>query len=175
MAWVAIALGAAGALLLSACGGGDSTGSEEGASQQQKPPPASGFAYGGKGGKREGSATIAARFPAPKPQPGSPPGSRKAIGAGRKACKGKTPEEVRDEFLAEAEASGLLNPGQKKMVAHIERYEKQAATTPDFVAGQLAAGVYEATLPEQLRIAGYQGCVYELAQQLQKEIANGSG
>ena len=73
--------------------------------------------------------------------------------------------------MAEADASGLLNPGQKKMLANIAHYEKQAATTADFVAGQLAAGVYEDTLPEELRIAGYQGCVYELAQQLLKEIA----
>ena len=163
---------ATAALFLSACGGGGNGESTE--SEQTFTPPkpqASGFANGGKGGKREGSATIATQFPEPKPQPQSPPGAQKAIDAGRRACKGKTPVQVRDEFMAEAEASGLLNEGQKKMIADLARYEKQATTSPDFVAGQLAAGVYEATLPERLRIAGYQGCVYELAQQLQKEIA----
>jgi len=167
---VTVALAVTGALILSACGGdGESAMTEQ--NVEQPPPPASGFAHGGKGGKREGSATIAANFPAPKPQPGAPPGAGKAIDAGRRACKGKTPQQVRDEFMAEADASGLLNPGQRKMLANIAHYEKQAATTADFVAGQLAAGVYEDTLPEELRIAGYQGCVYELAQQLLKEIA----
>jgi hypothetical protein len=180
MARIAVALAVMATLILSACGGGSSGGTE--AIEQQTTTRAStkgGFAYGGsspkgKGGKPAGSATIAAQFPEPKPQPGSPPGAPKAIDAGRKACKGKTPKQVRDEFMAEAEASGLLNSGQKKMIANLARYEKQAATSPDFVAGQLAAGVYEATLPEELRISGYQGCVYELAQQLQKEIAKGS-
>ena len=59
------------------------------------------------------------------------------------------------------------------MIAELDHFERQAADSPDFVAGQLAAGVYEATLPEKLRIAGYQGCVYELARQLEKEIAKG--
>jgi hypothetical protein len=186
MVCIAVALAAMATLILSACGGGSSGGTEAPggteAVEQQTTTRAStkgGFAYGGsspkgKGGKPAGSATIAAQFPEPKPQPGSPPGARKAIDAGRKACRGKTPEQVRDEFMAEAEAGGLLNSGQKKMLANLASYEKQAANTPDFVAGQLAAGVYEATLPEKLRISGYQGCVYELAQQLQKEIANGS-
>jgi hypothetical protein len=167
----AVALSVVAALALSACGNGDSTSSEQPTTYRPPKPQASGFANGGRGGGHEGSASIALQFPEPKPQPGSPPSAKKAIDAGRKACRGKTPVQVRDEFIAEAEAGGSLNPGQKKMVANIAHYEKQAAGSPDFVAGQLAAGVYEATLPEQLRIYGYQGCVYELAQQLQKEIA----
>lgn len=163
---------ATAALFLSACGGGDDGESAMTEQNVEQPPPVSGFAHGGKGGKREGSATIAASFPKPKPQPNAPPGAQKAIDAGSRACRGKTPRQVRDEFMAEAEAGGLLNEGQKKMIANIAQYESQARSGPDFVAGQLAAGVYEATLPEALRIAGYQGCVYELAQQLQKEIAN---
>jgi hypothetical protein len=116
---------------------------------------------------------LATRFPTPKPQPGSPPGAKKAIAAGRRSCKGKTPLQVREEFIGEAKAAGVMNPGQEKMIAHIEQYEKHSGQSPDFVAGQLAAGVYEATLPEDLRIAGYQGCVYELARQLEKELARG--
>jgi hypothetical protein len=165
-----MALSVVAALALSACGNDESTSSELPTYQPPK-PQASGFANGGRGGSREGSASIALQFPEPKPEPGSPPSTQKAIDAGRKACRGKTPVQVRDEFIAEAEAGGSLNPGQEKMLANIAHYEKQAAGSPDFVAGQLAAGVYEATLPEQLRISGYQGCVYELAQQLQKEIA----
>jgi hypothetical protein len=165
-----MALSVVAALALSACGNGESTSSEQPTFRPPK-PQASGFANSGRGGSHEGSASIALQFPEPTPQPGSPPSVGKAIDAGRKACKGKTPVQVRDEFIAEAEAAGLLNAGQKKMLANIARYEKQAADSPDFVAGQLGAGVYEATLPEQLRIFGYQGCVYELAQQLQKEIA----
>jgi hypothetical protein len=166
-----MALSVAAALALSACGNdGESTSSEQPTYTPPK-PQSSGFAHGGRGGSREGSASIALQFPEPEPQPGSPPSAQKAIDAGREACRGRTPVQVRDEFIAEAEAGGSLNPGQKKMLANIAHYEKQAAGSPDFVAGQLAAGVYEATLPEQLRISGYQGCVYELAQQLQKEIA----
>jgi hypothetical protein len=54
------------------------------------------------------------------------------------------------------------------MVEEIERYEEQV--TPNFVAGQLAAGVYEATLSENEERGGYQGCVYELAQGQLKEL-----
>jgi hypothetical protein len=167
---IASALLAAAALALSACGGGGSDGTEAVEPTTQK-PPTSGFAYGGKGGKHEGSAAIAAQFPEPKPPAGAPAGAQREIDAGRKACKGKTPAQIRDRFLAEAEASGALNPGQERMVANIEHFEKQV--TADFVAGQLAAGVFEATQPERIRIYGYQGCVYELAQQLQREIAKG--
>jgi hypothetical protein len=164
----AVALGVVAALALSACGDNGESTSEQPTYRPPK-PQASGYAHGGRGGSREGSASIALQFPEPKPQ--ATPSAQKAIDAGRKACRGKTPVQVRDEFIAEAEAGGSLNPGQKKMVANIAHYEKQAAGSSDFVAGQLAAGVYEATLPEQVRIFGYQGCVYELAQQLQKEIA----
>jgi hypothetical protein len=162
------------ALILSACGG--SGGTETNGQQGTNGGSAggsngSGGNVGTGGGGNSTVAALEAAFPAPKADPESPPGARGAIDAGRKACKGKTPQQVRDEFMAEADASGLLNPGQRKMLANIAHYEKQAATTADFVAGQLAAGVYEDTLPEELRIAGYQGCVYELAQQLLKEIA----
>jgi len=169
LAW-ALALGATAAILLTACGNGSSGSTEQSeASAQQQ-----GGAGGGQKPLPPGapiSKVLARQFPKPKPAPGAPPGSRAAIDAGRRACRGKTPVEVREEFLAKAEASGQLNSGQEKMIAEITHFESQAAHSPDFVAGQLASGVYEATLPENLRIAGYQGCVYELARQLEKEIA----
>lgn len=163
-----MALSVVAALALSACGNDESTSSEQ-PTYRPPAPQSSGFANSGRGGKHEGSASIALQFPEPKQQ--STPSAQKAIEAGRRACRGKTPVQVRDQFLAEAEAGGSLNSGQKKMISNLAHYEKQAAGSSDFVAGQLAAGVYEATLPEQVRIFGYQGCVYELAQQLQKEIA----
>lgn len=163
LAW-ALVLGAAAATMLASCGGSDDTGSSEqqagSPSGAEKPLPAN----------APMTAVLASRFPAPKVQAEAPPGSAEAIAAGRKACKGKTPVEVREEFIAEAKAGGNLNPGQEKMIAQITHYQAQSAHSPDFVAGQLAAGVYEATLPESVRIAGYQGCVYELARQLEKEL-----
>lgn len=161
-AW-ALVLGAAAATMLASCGGGDGSGSTEQQAQpatgSQKPlPPDAPM-----------TKVLATRFPAPRVQPGAPPGSAEAIAAGRRACKGKTPLEVRDAYLAAAKKSGNMNPGQERMVAHLDRYQSQAVTA-DFVAGQLAAGVYEATLPESVRIAGYQGCVYELARQAEKEL-----
>lgn len=171
MALVAAAVLAAAAVGLAACGG---SGSGEGGTTGQQGGGNGG--NGGNGGGGEGAplsggvATLRRQFPEPKPEPGAPAFAQKAIDAGRAACKGKTPVEVRDEFLAEAEASGLLNPGQEKMLTQLEKLERQAAGSPDFVAGQLAAGVYEATLPEARRTYGYQGCVYELAVALEKKI-----
>jgi hypothetical protein len=56
------------------------------------------------------------------------------------------------------------------MLNELPRFEKQARTSPDFAAGQLAAGVYEATLTERMARSGYQGCVYEMALQLRREL-----
>jgi hypothetical protein len=113
---------------------------------------------------------LAQVFPVPKPEPTDLPGAAKSIAAGREACRGKTPEEVRDEFMAAAEAEGGLEEGQLEMLEELDRFEQQASHSPNFAAGQLAAGVYEATLPEKKRLAGYRGCVYELALQLRQEL-----
>ncbi len=113
---------------------------------------------------------LAQQFPKPEPTEGAPPGAERYIEAGQKACKGKTPSEVRDEFI---ETAAGLNEGQEAMLNELDKFEKQARTSPDFAAGQLAAGVYEATLPEKEARSGYQGCVYELALQLRREIAAG--
>jgi hypothetical protein len=110
---------------------------------------------------------LAITFPVPKPTPGSPPGAEAAIKAGRKACRGKTPIEVREAFIDSAKG---FDPDQEKMLEELPKYEKQSGNSPDFAAGQLAAGVYQATLPELQATAGYQGCVYELALQLRREL-----
>ena len=117
------------------------------------------------------SEQLARTFPVPKPGPGSLPGAAAAIEAGRKACKGKTPLQVREEFIGAAQG---LSGEQEAMIDELSKYEKQAVTS-NFVAGQLAAGVYEATLPEKEAVAGYQGCVYELALQVRRELAKKQG
>ena len=71
-------------------------------------------------------------------------------------------------MLVDAAAEGL-DEEQEKMVSELQKFEKQV--TISFVAGQLAAGVYEATLPEKKAMAGYRGCVYELALQVRRELA----
>ena len=68
-------------------------------------------------------------------------------------------------------APRVSTKARKRCSSELARFEKQARTSPDFAAGQLAAGVYEATLPEEQARSGYQGCVYELAVQLRKELA----
>jgi hypothetical protein len=117
------------------------------------------------------SEQLARTFPVPKPGPGSLPGAAAAIEAGRKACKGKTPLQVREEFIGSAKN---LSDEQEAMIDELPKYEKQAVTS-NFVAGQLAAGVYEATLPEEKATAGYQGCVYELALQVRRKLAKKQG
>jgi hypothetical protein len=108
------------------------------------------------------------QFPPPKPDRNVPK-SAAAIRAGEKACRGKTPLEVKQEFYARA-SSNLL-AGQKQMIAEIDRWAKRRKSDEGFTAGQLAADVYQATLPEELRRFGYQGCVYSLALRLKHELA----
>ncbi len=111
------------------------------------------------------------QFPKPEPSP-QLKGSAKAIETGEKACNGKTPLEVREEFIDE---SNLLE-AQAEAVAELPKYEKQEATNGSFAAGQLAALVYERSLPEdKLAIFGYQGCVYSLARGVERRLAPESG
>jgi hypothetical protein len=111
------------------------------------------------------------QFPKPKPDP-KIKGSGKAIEKGEKACKGKTPLEVKEEFISQ---SNLL-PAQAEIVAELPKYEKAIAKNAGFAAGQLGALVYEKTLPEDKRAAfGYQGCVYSLAKEVERRLAPGKG
>ena len=163
MICIAMALGSVGVLALSGCGDSD-----DGPDAQTTPAlPTTSDALPPDAPMTQ---VIAKQFPKPEPTEGAPPGAMNSIEAGRKACKGKTPEQVRDEFIGAAED---LNEGQEEMLGELGRFEAQSRTSPDFAAGQLAAGVYEATLPEVEARSGYQGCVYELAVQLRKELANG--
>jgi hypothetical protein len=160
---VVLIIGTMAATLLTACGG--DSGSDTGSG------PAAGVETATTKIPTTIEGQLDANFPKPTVQPTDLPGARKAIAAGRAACRGKAPVEVREEFIADAEASGVMVEGQEEMVGDLERFEKQSRHSPNFAAGQLAGGVYEATLPEKLRNAGYRGCVYELATELRREIA----
>jgi len=164
---VALALSAMATVALTACGGDSDSAATEASTVQESSTALDPTA--------PMSEQLARTFPEPNPPPGSLPGAAKAIETGRKACQGKTPVEVRDEFISAAEAGNGLDDGQKEMVGELDKYEKQASQSPNFAAGQLAAGVYEATLPEKQMLAGYQGCVYELALQLRRELTQKKG
>lgn len=84
-------------------------------------------------------------------------GSAQAIKRGRRACEAKTPRQIVKRFGPEAR----LSNEQRRALAQLERAE--AHPGPDFVAGQLAAMVYEGTLAGQTARFGYEGCVYALA------------
>jgi hypothetical protein len=157
-------------LLLTACGGGSGSGSGQTAATTDTTTTSAGSPAINP--RAPVAKQLASVFPVPKPPPGAPSTVTKAIEAGRKACRGKTPIQVREEFIESAQG---LSADQKKMIAELPKFESQSATSPDVAAGQLAAGVYEATLPEKQMVAGYQGCVYELALQLRRELAKKQG
>ena len=109
-------------------------------------------------------------FPKPRPTAGAPPKAESFIEAGQKACRGKTPAQVAGKYMPQARAADAVSPEQEELVDQLGSYESNP--TSDFAAGQIAAGIYEATLPELQQRSGYQGCVYELALQLRQELAN---
>jgi len=170
---VAVAL--SGSVVLGGCGSDSDTGATSG-SAPSGPVPAT--ARGGKGEReapKGASATlreIYRQFPPPNPNP-AVRGSAKAIAVGRRACKGKTPLEVREAFYPLAVEKGTIaeDSPQAEMIADIDDYEKRGSQDPSFVAGQLAAGTYQATLPEARAQFGYQGCIYSLALRLKQELA----
>jgi hypothetical protein len=152
-------------VLLAGCGSSGSSSETTSASvQPPKLTPAQRAPKGASTLERE----IYRQFSPPKPNPEAK-GSARAIAAGEEACRGRSPVEVKEEFFAKA--SSRLNSEQEKMIEEIGRYEKRSRTEPGFTAGQLAAGTYEAALPEAVAIYGYQGCVYALAQGLKHELA----
>jgi hypothetical protein len=144
-------------------------------------------ACGGGGGSSSSSteasgATTAIRGPQP-PQGSSPlvhqlyrsfqppradpevSGSAKAIEAGEAACEGKTPLEVKRQFIAQSK----LSAAQRQALSQIDRAEEHPSA--DFAAGQLAGLVYEGTLAGTEAEYGYRGCVYGLARGLEHRLA----
>jgi hypothetical protein len=145
-------------------GGGGDDSSSTAASQSSAPPPLPADA--------SLDEQLGRSFPPPEPTEGAPPKAKSYIAAGRKACKGKTPAEVIDEYLPQTSAKDF-DADQEELIGGIGKYEQNP--TADFAAGQIAAGVYEATLPTLQQRSGYQGCVYELSVQLRRELANQKG
>lgn len=96
--------------------------------------------------------------------------SAKAIKAGERACRGKKPIEVREEFIAE---SSLLDEQEKAVKTRLEEAERHPSG--NFVAGQLAALVYEGTLPDKTALYGYTGCVYALSQVYKRQLEREEG
>jgi hypothetical protein len=93
-----------------------------------------------------------------------------AVETGEAACRGKTPAAVKKEFYAEAKE--YLEPQQAEMIGQLGKFEAREKTDRSFVAGQLAADVYAATLEgDEEAQAGYQGCIYALARSLEQRLA----
>ncbi len=169
------------ALAVGGCGEGSSSTSAE--TREAQGAQGTGTAAAkGAGAASDGSAApqspkgaspalraIHRQFPPPEPDP-RVKGSGAAIEAGEEACRGKTPLAIKEEFLAAAE--GSLSPQQLRMIALIDRLERVSPANPSFAAGQLAAGVYEATLPEAIGRYGYQGCVYALVRALEGRLGS---
>jgi len=139
-------------LALSACGGGEEASTTQSAevteTQVRGPKPPK--------GATAIERQIYRNFQPPVADP-EVEGSKEAIEAGEAACKGKTPLEVKEEFLSQSD----LSADQRQALAQIERAEE--SPSGDFAAGQLAALVYEGTLEGSLGEYGYRGCVYALA------------
>lgn len=105
------------------------------------------------------------QFQRPKPDPEMKKRTAKVIRAGERACRGKKPIEVREEFLLE---SSLLDEQRKAVETRLEEAERHPSG--NFVAGQLAALVYEGTLPDKIGLYGYAGCVYALSQVYKRQL-----
>lgn len=105
-------------------------------------------------------------FPPPQADP-TVKHSAKAIKKGERSCKGKTPLQVKEQFISQSK----LLPEQKQMVAKLAHYES-LPTTPDFVAGQLAALVYEGTVSNKaLANYAYRGCIFSMVRRLEHKLA----
>jgi hypothetical protein len=153
------------------CGGGGSSSSSAQAQARKSP-----YVPGGSAEKEapKGASPVLReiyrQFPRPKPDPETK-GAAAAIEAGEKACQGKTPLQVKEEFSARAK----LSSEQEKMVAQLPGFEKSSARNYSFAAGQIGALVYEASLPAATAAYGYRGCVYSLAQRLERKLAPSGG
>jgi hypothetical protein len=159
-------------LLAAGCGGGGASQGEvqEAAARQAQARARRALAARVPRGASSALRALYASFPPPKPDPARE-GSGAAIRAGEGACAQRTPLQVKARFYAEARND--LNPNQRKLIARLSHYEAISRHDPSFSAGQLAADAYAATLPKAIARYGYQGCVYALARQLEREMEGG--
>ena len=167
------------------CGGSDETTAETAPAPVTAAGRHSELVGGGRTGRKspanpapKGSSLLVQelyrQFPPPEPDPavkGAPAASR----AGERACEGKTPVEVKEATFPVAVSTGSLDPesAEGKLIAKIDQFESRVTKEPSFTAGQLAADSYKATLPASLAAAGYEGCVYALAQELERRLSAG--
>jgi hypothetical protein len=114
------------------------------------------------------------QFPPPEPD-SRVSGSAAAIRAGKRACAGKTPLEVKEDFYPVAVEMGRIDPESPsgKMIAGIRRLDLKSEAS--FIAGQLAADAYKATLRPSLASSGFEGCVYALATELERKLLAAEG
>jgi hypothetical protein len=154
------------------CGGGDSSASTEpaavGLGTEELPPPKTEAEKRGLArAPRDASPLLQAvyrLFPPPKPDP-KVKGSAVAIREGEESCAGKTPAEIREEYVPKSD----LDSFQREEAGRIEGYEKNP--TFNFPAGQIAASIYEKSLPKSsLKNFGFQGCVYALSEGLKAQL-----
>ncbi len=109
------------------------------------------------------------QFQPPRADP-SVEGAPRALRNGERVCRGQTPRQIRERFIEESE----LSEDQASAVQELPRHEGNPS--PNFVAGQLAALVYEKTLPaDAVATYGFQGCIYALSLRLKRELAGGGG
>ena len=99
-------------------------------------------------------------------------GAAAAIRAGERACAGKSPTEVKETYYPQTVESGNLDPEspEAEAIEEVDEYEARVTTEVSFTAGQLAAGAYERTLPDEVASSGYQGCVYALSKWLERMV-----
>lgn len=168
-------LAAIAALLFAACGSGSSSSTSNSVASAAAAKAAAAAAKARRAAEAKAPKgasptlrAIYATFPAPKPNP-EVKRSAAAIHAGIAACKAKTPTQVKEELYAAAKPR--LAPEQTKMIDRIASFENNSPTDASFTAGQLAADVYEATLSAAVGQYGYEGCVYSLAQGLERKLA----
>lgn len=116
-------------------------------------------------GPLTGPAALQDQFPPPDVSELDPQATA-AVRAGQQACLGKTPLEIRAEYLDDAVQNGLdLTSPRGTMFKQPQNFRQPFRPGSSFASGQLAAGVYEETLPESSASYGFQGCVYELARE----------
>jgi hypothetical protein len=165
-------------IALSGCGGGSSSTSSTSTSPSAEAQAAirkdAAIRHAAEARAPKGASptlrAIYATFPPPKPNPEAKR-SAAAIKAGERACQGKSPVQVKEEFYAAAKHK--LSSEQTKMIDRIDTYENHSPTDASFTSGQLGADAYQATLPAAVGQYGYEGCVYVLARRLEGELGRG--
>lgn len=125
------------AVALGGCGGGD---------DEDQGPPAT-------------AQTEAQKPTGPRPDPVlDTPEARAALAAGIKACAGKSPEEIKEEFLESALAQTPPQSAFRRVLEGAKDDKNTLRVEPE----NLSATIYGATLSPATRQDGFNGCLYGL-------------